>query len=139
VDLTATLAALQAEAETRMRFKCRVTVPSDTPGPPDETGWPTIPAGTVIYTGRFRFRQAGTIAGSANRDVAQDQVFLSSPVASFPVSAPIIPVGAVVEVTEVPADDPAAHLWVGVRMRVVGRVMNSDMTAQRVTVEVVTG
>lgn len=129
-----------------MTYTCRVSVPSNVPGPPDETGWRTNPVGSVIYgpdtpilKGKCRFRMGGTISGSSSRDVGEDRTFTSSPILSVPVSAPLIPVGAVAEIVGVPADDPAAHLWMGLRMRVIGRILVSEMTAQRVTVEVVTG
>jgi hypothetical protein len=50
-----------------------------------------------------------------------------------------VPVGAIVLITGVPADDPAGHLRLGLRLRVAGLVLGTDMTAQRVTVEAVTG
>lgn len=129
----------RAMAESLMRFTCQATVPSTGQGGLDGTGWPTNPAGTVIYTGKCRFRMGGTVSGSSSRDVAEDRVFTSQPILSVPVTAAALPVGAVVKITAVPADDPGAHLWLDMRMRVVGRVLGGDMTAQRVTVEVVTG
>ena len=69
----------------------------------------------------------GTVSGSSSREVGEDRVFMSQPILSVPISAPTIPVGAV------------AVLGSGLRTRVVGRVLNTQATAQRVTVEVVTG
>ena len=133
-------AAGQSLAESRMRFTCQVVGPSSSPGPLDpDTGWPTNPAGATVYTGKCRFRMSGAVAGNSARDVAGDRVQASQPTLSVPVSAPIVPVGSVATVTSVPADDPAAHLWLGLRMKVIGRVLGSDMTAQRLLVEVVTG
>jgi hypothetical protein len=82
---------------------------------------------------------AGTISGSSAREVAGDRVSTSSPTLSVPVTAPRIPVGAIVKITGVPADDPAGHLRLNLRLRVTGLVIGTDMTAQRVTVEAVTG
>jgi hypothetical protein len=82
---------------------------------------------------------AGTISGSSARDVAGDRVSTSSPTLSVPVTAPRIPVGAIVLITGVPVDDPAGHLRLNLRLRVTGLVIGTDMTAQRVTVEAVTG
>jgi hypothetical protein len=81
----------------------------------------------------------GTVAGSSQATVAGDRVSTSTPTLSLPVSAPQVPVGAVVVITAVPADDPAGHLRLGLRLRVVGLVLGTDMTAQRLTVEAVTG
>lgn len=120
-------AAGQAVAESRMTDTCVVTVPGSDPGPLDPSGWPTTPAGTVVYSGRCRIRMGGTVSGSSSREVGEDRVFMSQPILSVPISAPTIPVGAV------------AVLGSGLRTRVVGRVLNTQATAQRVTVEVVTG
>lgn len=130
MDLTADLLVLQAEAESRMVDTCVATVTAAGSGEPvlDESGWPTTPAGTVVYAGKCRIRMGGTVSGSSSREVAEDRVFMSQPVLSVPVSAPTIPVGAVVVLGST-----------GLRMRVVGRVLNTQATAQRVTVEVVTG
>jgi hypothetical protein len=127
-------------AESRMRDTCTVTVPAIGGGTVDPgTGLETDAAGTLIYSGPFRLRMAGTISGSSSRDVAGDRVSTSSPTASFPLSAPRIPVSAIVVCTGVPADDPAGHLRLGLRLRATGLVLGTDMTAQRVTVEAVTG
>lgn len=139
MNVAGILAAGRGAADARMRFTCTVTVPSTGQGALDGTGWPTNPAGTVIYTGKCRFRMSGTVSGTQSRDVAEDRVTVSEPVLSVPVTAAVIPVGAVAVITGVPADDPGAHLWLNLRMRVVGRVLGGEMTAQRVTVEVVTG
>lgn len=117
----------QVLAVKRMTDTCVVTVPSSGQGTLDPTGWPTNPAGTVVYSGRCRIRMGGTVSGSQSRDVAADRVFVSQPVLSVPISAAVIPVGAV------------AVLSSGMRLRVVGRVLGTQMTAQRVTCEVVTG
>jgi hypothetical protein len=123
-----------------MRDRCTVTLPADGGGTVDPgTGLETDTAGTLVYSGPFRLRMAGNISGSSARDVAGDRVSTSSPTASFPLSAPRIPVGAIVVVTGVPADDPAGHLRSGLRLRVTGLVLNTDSSAQRVTVEAVTG
>ena len=140
MDLTAALRDIQVEAESRMHYTCQITVPSSSPGPLDpDTGWPTNPAGATVYTGKCRFRMSGAVAGNSSRDVAGDRMQTSQPTLSIPVSAAAVPVGSVATVTAVPADDPAAHLWAGLRMKVIGRVLGSDMTAQRLLVEVVTG
>ena len=140
MDLTGLLLRRQAVAVSRMRDRCTVTLPSSGGGVVDPgTGLETDAAGTVIYSGPFRLRMSGTVAGSSARDVAGDYVYTSTPTASFPVSAPRIPVGAIVVVDGVPADDPAGHLRLGLRLRVTGLVIGTDMTAQRVTVEAVTG
>jgi hypothetical protein len=81
----------------------------------------------------------GTVAGSTSRDVAGDRVSTSTPTLSVPVTAPRLPVGAIIKITGVPVDDPAGHLRLGLRLRVVGLVIGTDMSAQRVTVEAVTG
>lgn len=133
MDLTADLANLRAEAESLMTDTCTITVPSSGAGSLDPTGWPTNPAGTVIYSpsspekGKCRLRMGGTVSGSSSRAVAADRVFMSQPVLSLPISAPVIPVGALVVTGS------------GIRAKVVGQILGSQMTAQRVTVEVVTG
>lgn len=130
----------QGFALARMRDTCSVTVPSSDPGSVDPgTGLETGAAGTLLYSGMCRLRMAGTISGSSARDVAGDRVSTSSPTLSVPVTAPRVPVGAIVLITGVPADDPAGHLRLGLRLRVAGLVLGTDMTAQRVTVEAVTG
>jgi hypothetical protein len=140
MDLTADLAELQGEALSRMRDTCSVTVPSSAPGTVDPgTGLETDAAGTALYSGECRLRMAGTISGSSAREVAGDRVSTSSPTLSVPVTAPRLPVGAIILITGVPADDPAGHLRLGLRLRVTGLVLGTDMTAQRVTVEAVTG
>ncbi len=123
-----------------MRDTCAVTIPGTAQGTIDpDTGLDTDTAPTTLYTGKFRLRMAGTVSGSTAREVAGDRVSTSTPTASFPVSAPRIPIGAIVTVTEVPADDPAGHLRMGFRARVSGVLTGTDMTAQRVQVEAVTG
>ena len=129
-----------ALANSRMRDTCTVTVPSSAPGVVDPVTWlESTTAGTTLYTGPCRLRMGGTVAGSAQATVAGDRVSTSTPTLSVPISAPRVPVGAVVIITGVPADDPAGHLRLGVRLRVVGLVLGTDMTAQRLTVEAVTG
>jgi hypothetical protein len=140
MDLTADLLEFQAEANSRMRDTCTVTVPNSTPGTIDPvTGLESSTAGAALYSGPCRLRMGGTVAGSSQSTVAGDRVSTSTPTLSLPVSAPRVPVGAVVLITGVPADDPAGHLRLGVRVRVVGLVLGTDMTAQRLTVEAVTG
>lgn len=135
-----TLAAGQALAESRMRDTCTVTVPSTTQGTIDpNTGLETDAAPTTLYTGKCRLRMSGTVSGSTARDVAGDRVSTSAPTLSVPISAPRLPLGAIVTVTNVPADDPAGHLRLGVRARVSGLLIGTDMTAQRVQIEAVTG
>jgi hypothetical protein len=140
MDITADLVEFQAEANSRMRDTCTVTVPSSEPGVPDPVTWlEPASAGTLVYSGPCRLRMGGTVAGSSQATVAGDRVSTSTPTLSLPVSAPRVPVGAVVLITAVPADDPAGHLRLGLRLRVVGLVLGTDMTAQRLTVEAVTG
>jgi hypothetical protein len=140
MDLTGLLSRRQAEAVSRMRDTCTVTVPSAGGGTVDPgTGLETDAAGALLYSGVCRLRMAGTISGSSAREVAGDRVSTSSPTLSVPVTAPRIPVGAIVVITGVPADDPAGHLRLNLRLRVTGLVIGTDMTAQRVTVEAVTG
>lgn len=115
------------QAELLMTDTCTVTVPSSGPGTLDPTGWPTNPAGTQLYSGKCRLRMGGTVSGSSSREVAADRVFMSQPVLSVPVSAPVLPVGALVVTAS------------GLRAKIVGRVLGTHMTAQRLTVEVVTG
>jgi hypothetical protein len=140
MDLTDDLLEFQAEAESRMRDTCAVTLPSSGPGTVDPgTGLEIDTPGALVYSGMCRLRMAGTISGSSARDVAGDRVSTSSPTLSVPVTAPRLPVGAIILITGVPADDPAGHLRLGLRLRVTGLVLGTDMTAQRVTVEAVTG
>jgi hypothetical protein len=140
VDLSADLEFFQSEAESRMRDTCVVSVPGSTAGELDPTTWlPTTGAGSTVYSGKCRLRMGGTVAGSQTADVAGTLVATSTPTLSVPISAPRLPVGAVVLITDVPDDDPAGHLRLGLRLRVVGQVLGTDMTAQRVTVEAVTG
>lgn len=140
MDLVAATLSLQAEAESRMRDTCTVTVASTTQGTIDpDTGLETDADPTTLYTGKCRLRMAGTVSGSTTREVAGDRVSTSSPTFSVPVSAPRIPVGAVVTITAVPVDDPAGHLRDGLRLRVSGLLIGTDMTAQRMQVEAVTG
>jgi hypothetical protein len=136
------LALFQVEAESRMRDTCTVTMPSLGPGSVDPgTGLETDTPGALVYSGRCRLRMAGKVAtsGTSTAAVAGDQVVTSTPMLHVPVSAPRLPVGAIVKITGVPADDPAGHLRLWLRLRVVGLVIGTDMTAQRVTVEAVTG
>lgn len=140
MDLTGALADFQALALSRMRDSCTITVPSTTAGTVDPvTGLETDAAGTLLYSGVCRLRMSGTVAGSSSRDVSGDRVSTSTPTLSVPVTAARVPVGAVVLITAVPADDPAGHLRLGMRFRVTGLVLGTDMSAQRVTVEAVTG
>ena len=127
-DYDAILADGRVLAESRMTDTCTITVPSSGVGTPlDPTGWPTNPAGAQVYSGKCRLRMGGTVSGSSSRAVAADRVFMSQPVLSLPISAPVIPVGALVVTGS------------GIRAKVVGQILGSQMTAQRVTVEVVTG
>jgi hypothetical protein len=140
MDLSGILARSQERAESRMRDTCTVTVPSAASSALDPTTWlPTTGAATTVYSGKCRLRMGGTVAGSQAQDVVGTLVSTSTPTLSVPISAPRLPVGAVVLITDVPADDPAGHLRLGLRLRVVGQVLGTDMTAQRLTVEAVTG
>jgi hypothetical protein len=123
-----------------MRDTCTVTVPGAASGALDPATWlPTVGAGLTVYSGKCRLRMGGTVAGSQAQDVVGTLVSTSTPTLSVPISAPRLPVGAVVLITDVPDDDPAGHLRLGLRLRVVGQVLGTDMTAQRLTVEAVTG
>jgi len=140
MDLTGLLQRRQAEAESRMRDTCTATLPSSGAGTVDPgTGLEIDTPGAVFYSGKCRLRMGGTVSGATSRDVAGDRVSTSTPTLSVPVSAPRLPVGAIVKITGVPADDPAGHLRFGLRVRVTGLNINTDTTAQRVTVEAVTG
>lgn len=136
------LADMQVRAERRMRDTCRaVTLPSgDIPIDPD-TGLPPPGAVTLVYEGPCRLRMIGraATAGQGSSNVAGDVVFTSTPLLHVPVSAPRVPVGAVVFITDVPADDPAGHLRLGLRFRVTGVTVGTDVSAQRLSVETVTG
>lgn len=135
------LADMRVRAERRMRDTCRISAPS-TGGSIDPDTWlPSGSAGAEIYSGPCRLRMMGraSTAGQSSVAVAGDQVVMSAPLLSVPTSAPRIPVGAVVLMTGVPADDPAGHLRLGLRLRVTGIIFGTDMTAQRVAVETVTG
>jgi len=135
----ATFRARAAEAtEQRMRDACSVVIPG-VPGPIDpDTGWQPPPVATVVYTGPCRFRMLGRVGAKDQQSVVVDLVTISAPILSVPLWAPQVPVGAVCTITAVDSDDPAGHLRLGLRMRVIGRVLGTDVTAQRVTVEVVT-
>jgi hypothetical protein len=140
MDLTADLAELQAEAESRMRDSCTIRARGTSTGDVDPvTGVEVTVPGALLYSGKCRLRMSGMVSGSSSSQVAGDQVTVSSPVLSIPVSAPRIPVSSIVEITGVPLDDPAGHLRLGLRAPVTGLVLGTDMTAQRVTVEAVTG
>jgi len=140
MDLTAGLAILQGEALSRMRDVCSIQLHSLVAGVVDPaTGLESATDAVTIFTGACRLRMGGTVAGSAATSVAGDRVSTSTPTLSLPVTAPRVPVGAVVTITGVPSDDPAGHLRLGLRLRVVGNVLGTDMTAQRLTVEAVTG
>lgn len=119
-----------------MRDTCVIrTFASDGEVDPD-TGRATSTA-TTVYTGKCRLRMP---AGWAQqRDVAGDHTSISMPTLSIPVSAPLIPIGAVVTVTAVPTGDPAGHLRLGRRFRVLGQMVSTDSTAQRMTIEAATG
>ena len=131
--------ARAAEAtEARMRDTCSFSTPGS-PGVIDPvTGWQPPSAGTLVYSGKCRFRMVGRVGAKSEQQVVADLVALSDPILSVPLSAPQLPVGAVGSITAVDPDDPAGHLRLGLRMRVIGQIFGTDMTAQRVTVEVVT-
>lgn len=137
----AVVAALgQSLAVTLMRDTCTVVRPSAVDGPLDPvTGLPTEGTATAVFSGRCRLRMAGTVSGSAARESAGDRAAVSTPVLSVPVVAARLVPGDVATITGVPLDDPAGHLRLGLRLRVTGLVLGTDMTAQRVTVETVTG
>ena len=123
-----------------MRDTCTITVPSVVAGTVDPvTGLESETAGTVLYSGVCRLRMGGTVSGSATVNVAGDRVSVSTPTLSVPVGAARVPIGAIAVITGVPADDPAGGLRLGLRVRVTGLVLNTDSSAQRVTVEAVTG
>lgn len=128
-------------ANSRMRDTCRAFIEGQaSSGVLDESTWlPVENPDSDIYSGPCRLRMGGTVAGSSAADVVGISVATSTPTLSVPISAPRLPVGAVVLITAVPADDPAGHLRLGLRLRVVGQVLGTDMTAQRLTVEAVTG
>ena len=140
MDLTADLAEFQALAVSRMRDTCLVTRLSTTTSVLDpDTGLPATVAATTVYSGVCRLRMAAAVSGSASRSVAGDDVATSAPTLSVPVSAARLVPGDVVTITGVPEFDPAGHLRLGLRLRVTGVVLGTDMTAQRVTVQAVTG
>lgn len=131
---------LRADTESRMRDTCRITLPGSSDGPLDpDTGLPVETPGTVIYVGMCRYRTAGGVSASATREVGGDHAAIAFPTLSIPVSAPRIPIGAVPVITGVPPDDPAGHLRLGLRMRVIGQNLATDLTAQRMAIEVVVG
>lgn len=138
MDLRDALTTLREEAESRMRDTCSVSAPGSSGDLNATTGLPSETAGGVIYTGKYRMRTPGS-GSPSDRTVSGDRVPVSTPIASFPVSAPKIPVGSIVTCTAVPPDDPAGHLRLGRRVRVTGLVLGTDQTAQRVQVEAVTG
>lgn len=136
------LTNMQARAEQRMRDTCRVSVLSGSDGPLDpDTGLPVSGAAQVVYEGPCRLRMLGRAAtsGQGSTQVAGDVVVTSTPMLHLPVSAPHVPVGAVVVITGVPTDDPAGHLRLGQRLRVTGLTFGTDVTSQRVALETVTG
>jgi Family of unknown function (DUF6093) len=138
MTLDAVLNHARAQAESRMRDTCTVTAPGTSGELNAATGLPSHTAGAVIYAGKYRLRTPGT-GSPSDRQVSGDRVALSTPTAFFPVSAPPIPVGAIITCTAVPADDAGGHLRLGRRVRVTGLILGTDMTAQRVQVEAVTG
>lgn len=122
-----------------MTDTCSFSLPGTTTSVDPVTDWETQTPGASLYAGKCRLRMAGNVSGSTQRQVVVDYVAASNPTLSVPVSAPTLPVGAVGSITAVDPSDPAGHLRLGLRMRVTGRVLGTEMTAQRVTVEVVTG
>lgn len=131
---------LRADTESRMRDTCQITVPVGSSGPLDpDTGLPVETPGTVLYIGRCRYRTAGGVSASATREVGGDHASIAFPTLSIPVAAPRIPIGAVAVITDVPPDDPAGHLRLNLRMRVIGQNLATDLTAQRMAIEVVVG
>lgn len=119
---------------------CVVSRPSLASGELDPDTW--LPADTVesvVYEGVCRFRMPGTVSASRTREVSGDMPALSEPVLSVPIGSARLAVGDVAVITAVPDDDPGGHLRLGLRMRVIGLVLGTHMTSQRVTVQVVTG
>lgn len=136
MDVTSALAVFQERAESRMRDTCQIQT-FVTGSSMDPVTWLPTETPTTVYTGKCRLRMP---AGWAQqRDVAGDHASISMPTLSIPVSAPVIPIGAVVRITAVPSDDPAGHLRMGRRFRVLGQMVSTDSTAQRMTIEAVTG
>lgn len=135
-------ARAEGAAEVLMRDTCTVSAPSAGGGAIDPNTWlPTGSAGAPIYSGRCRLRMMGRTsnAGQGSVAVAGDQVVTSAPMLSVPLSAPRIPVGAVVVMSSVSDLDAGAHLRAGLRLRVTGVFLGTDLTSQRVAVEAVTG
>jgi hypothetical protein len=134
------MAELQAIAESRMRDHCIVTVAGDAEQVWDEENLTFVPPeGEPFWSGPCRLRTGGNVAGGADRAVGGDQVAISKPTLSVPVSAPRLPIDAVVVIDAVPADDPAGALRLNLRMRVTGPIVQTDATAQRLQVEIDNG
>lgn len=134
------MAVMRRMAEKRMVDTIRVSLPGTDASILDpDTGLPAETPGGVLWTGPCRLRLAGGVSGSAFRRVGADTVSLALPILSVPVSAPRIPIGAICVITAVPPDDPAGHTRLNLRLRVSGLNLGTEMTSQRMSVEVVTG
>jgi Family of unknown function (DUF6093) len=136
----ADLLLMRTDTESRMRDTCRITVAGSSDGPLDpDTGLPVDVPGAVLYVGKCRYRTAGGVSAFATREVGGDHAALAYPTLSIPVSAPRIPIAAIAAIFAVPDDDPGGHLRLNLRMRIIGQNLATDLTAQRMAIEVVVG
>ena len=131
-DIAAALPELRAHAESRMVDTVRVTTPgSDTWD--DATGTYTPGAATVHYTGKARIRQGNPAPGAT--DAGETAWAVDRAVLSLPVALAVLPDGADVEVTAVGSLSASV---VGQRYTVLGSHSQTDSTARRYVVQVVT-
>lgn len=132
MDLTAALATLQGEAESRMTDTCRITRAVASTGDVDPvTGLPTAGTRTTVYTGVCRVRTGGSVSAGSQRQVAGDTVTAVSSLLHLPIGAPQVKVNDRVEILT--SVNPT---MVGL-FTVSGLVPGSQMTAQRVQVTAV--
>lgn len=131
-ELASALTELRAEAESRMTSTCTATLPGDEPVWDAEAGEYIADDATTIYSGPCRLRwspapqdaDAGEAMWSADRSGT-----LSTPIGG----APLVD-GALVTITTNP-NDPE---MVGLQLTVLGPHFQTDSTARRYPVQVVT-
>lgn len=132
-DIAAALPGLRAEAESRMRETCLVRRPIGVE--PDPMTGADVPvfAPDPVYTGKARVKAENTQARAG--ESAGSTVVAQSPAVHIPwASAALLP-GDVVDFA---ADTYTPRLQ-GLTFRVTGVHVGSDLTAQRVPVEILPG
>lgn len=132
-ELAEVLVDLRIEAESRMTSTCLVTGPGGDPVWDDSLGEYVSPPGATLYDGKCRLRMGNP--APQNADAGETTWAVDRGVLSLPIDGTAaIPDGATVTVTANP-HDPG---MVGLVLTVLAHHFQTDSTARRLPVQVVT-